>query len=76
MRLSFDGKSVVVGLFAGAALVAGFGAAQNGQPPVGRFEVEAVTTGTGSYHAYVVDTATGQVWEYGNQRFGLSKLGN
>jgi len=61
MRLVLDGKSVAVGLFAGAALVAGLGAVQNEQPQTGRFQVE--TAGTDNdVIAYVVDTATGRVW--------------
>lgn len=112
MRLSLDGKSLVIGSLAGAALVAGVGAMQpdgrsgirgpkpegvelpgapadgfgrqpeeaqptaRGAGAAGRFQIEAVTSGTGTYHAYLIDTATGQVWEYGSQRFALPKLGN
>ena len=56
MRLILDGKSVVVGLFAGAALVASLGAMQRDTPQVGRFQIAA------GERAYVVDTATGRVW--------------
>lgn len=73
MRLSFDGKSVAVGVFAGAALVAGFGAAQNDSPQVGRYQVAAA--GNGGI-GYVVDTATGQVWkEYTSAGFSDAKVG-
>lgn len=42
---------------------------------VGRFELEAVSSGNGNHHAYLVDTTTGQVWEYGQQTFSLPKIG-
>jgi hypothetical protein len=61
MRLVLDGKSVAVGVLAGAALVAGIGAAQNERPEVGRFQIAAAGK-SGETTGYVVDTATGQVW--------------
>ena len=61
MRLSLDGKSLAVGLFAGAASVAAFGAAQNSS--VGRFAI-AATRGEGpDSQVYVIDTTTAEVWE-------------
>jgi len=61
MRLVLDGKSVAVGLFAGAALVASLGAMQKDEPQVGRFQI-AGTGGQSGGDAYVVDTATGRIW--------------
>ena len=66
MRLVLDGKSVTVGLFAGAALVAGLGAAELAEsspdrPQVGRYQV-AAGGGPSGPDAYPIDTATGQVW--------------
>lgn len=73
MRLSLDGKSVAVGLFAGAALVASIGAAQNDSPEVGRFQIAAA--GGPIAYAYVLDTATGKVWkEHSNDAFSTPKL--
>jgi len=61
MRLVLDGKSLLIGGFAGAALVASLGAMQKGEPQVGRFQI-AGTGGQSGGDAYVVDTATGRVW--------------
>ena len=61
MRLSLDGKSLAVGVFAGVAFVAAFGAMQNTGPEAGRFQMEAAGDQRDTT-AYVLDTATGQVW--------------
>ncbi len=61
MRLAVDGKSLLIGTFAGAALVASLGALQKGEPAAGRYQVAAAGM-TGETTAYVVDTATGEVW--------------
>ena len=61
MRLILDGKSLLIGGFAAVALVASLGAMQNREPQVGRFQI-AGTGGQSGGNAYVVDTATGQVW--------------
>ena len=61
MRLVLDGKSLLVGGFAGAALVASLGAMQNGEPQVGRFQIDAEPDGDYGTTAYVVDTATGRM---------------
>ena len=62
MQLSLDGKSLALGLFAGAALVAGIGAAQNDPPQPGRFQIAAAGSDADRYRAYLVDTVTGEVW--------------
>jgi hypothetical protein len=76
MRLDLDGKSVAVGVFSGAALVAALGAVQNGEPPVGRYRIEAAGNGRGSVDAFVLDTATGQVWRHTRAEFFNPKIGN
>ena len=53
-----DTKSLAVGAFAGAALIAGLGAVQQQEPQIGRFQISAEHSGD----AFVVDTATGRVW--------------
>lgn len=76
MRLVLDGKSAAVGVFAGAALVAGIGAARadKPEPQVGRFLVEAAGSNAATT-AYVVDTVTGQVWrEFNDAGFHDRKL--
>jgi hypothetical protein len=75
MRVVLDGKSVAVGMFAGAALVAGLGAVQQERAEVGRFEIEATRSGTSSATAYVLDTATGQVWSGNRAEFFNAKVG-
>lgn len=61
MKFVLDGKSLAVGLFAGAAIAAGIGAVQLEEPQVGRFQT-SVGGSEGKVYAYVVDTATGKVW--------------
>ena len=75
MQLVLDGKSLAVGVFAGAALVAGLGAVQNERGEAGRFKIEAAGSGTGSVTAHVLDTATGQVWSGNRADFFKAKLG-
>lgn len=61
MRLVLDGKSLLIGVFAGAALVAGMGAMQNVQ--VGRYAIAAGRGPTGGPSVYVIDTQSAEVWE-------------
>lgn len=74
MPRTLDVKSLVIGLLLGLLVAVGLGAAQAIQPDVrpivDRFEIEAGETG----RAYVLDTATGQVWEIGNADFHKPKL--
>ncbi len=55
-----DPKSVAAGAVVAAGLVAAVAAAVPSKPegPVGRFQLA-----TNPGHAFVIDTATGQVWE-------------
>ena len=81
MRLSREWRFAAVGVFAGAALVAGLGAEEptaktDGPPQVGRFQVATSASDGGRFAAFVVDTATGQVWTMndGTDTFAKSKL--
>ncbi len=76
MRLSLDGRSLAIGVFAGAAAVAGFGAAQAEKPEAGRFQVAATVGPGGVPFAYVADTATGQVWREDGVGFADDKSGD
>lgn len=70
-------KSLLLGLFAGAAGVAALAAGYPGGPEpavAGRYEVEATGNGTGVATAYVIDTATGQVWISNDAEFAKPKL--
>src|SRR5687768_8761288 len=55
MRLVLDSKSLLVGAFAGAALVAGIGAADNGGGEVGRYQI-AASAQPGARQVYLIDT--------------------
>jgi len=73
MKTNLSLKSFAVGLLAGGLLFTAFGATttpQSGQ--LGRFQISAAGTGV----AYVVDTATGQVWSntINSGEFPLSKV--
>jgi hypothetical protein len=77
MRLTLDGKSLLVGAFGGAALVASVAAGVPDIPQgpvVGRFRVEAAGSGTGSVTGYLVDTVTGQVWASHHDSFYDAKI--
>ena len=82
MRFGVHGRSLALGLVLGGAAVAGLGAAQaERDPAAGRFEL--VVEGEGNVFAYVLDTATGQVWKEStsgnmlirNDSFAKAKLG-
>jgi len=71
MKTRIDMKSVMVGgmLATGLCLLAG-AAGSGGEPgPIGRFQLACTNT-----VCYLVDTATGQVWDHGDPRFKLPKL--
>jgi hypothetical protein len=74
MQRTWDAKSLVVGLMLGLLVAFGLGATQaippGPRPIVDRFEIETGDTG----RAYVLDTATGQVWQIGNEGFNKPKL--
>ena len=76
MRHGVHGGSVVLGAVLGAGVVAGLGAIGETERAVDRFEIDAVGTGTGGYHAYVLDTTTGQVWTDTSDKFAKTKIGN
>lgn len=57
MKTQIDIKSALIGLFAGIAAVLAIGASSSTPHPLGRYQIG----GTAS-HAFVIDTATGQVW--------------
>ena len=73
MRVEVHGKSLLLGLALGAAIVGGI-AAKSPDPrlPAGRFEMHTVVNDKG-IAAYVLDTATGQVWNSQNSSFPTHK---
>jgi hypothetical protein len=74
MRHTWDSKSLLAGLLLGLLVAIGLGAAQaippGIRPAVDRFEIE---TGDGG-RAYILDTATGQLWQAGQPDFLSPKL--
>ena len=58
MQNRLDVKTLILGVVLGGCLTASLGAVAVGGPAAGRF-----TMVTNEAHAYVLDTATGQVWE-------------
>jgi len=80
MRVVLDGKSVLIGGFAGVALVASLGAMQRDALQAGRFQIDAEPEPSAGTNAYVLDTATGRVWREHNNgseayvRFAEPKL--
>lgn len=72
MQFQLDSKSMLAGTIAGAGLIAALGAVQQPQPSFGRFMIES--SGAGNSRAYVLDSATGQVWESTSLGFHSSKL--
>jgi len=58
MRLTIDGKSVAVGVFAGVAFVSGLGASQDDSLKAGRYGIAASEQGV-----FSIDTATREVWQ-------------
>jgi hypothetical protein len=76
MTLNFDPKSFLAGIATSAVFAVLLGAAQLQVAPatgVGRYQIEAATTGS-SARAYVVDTVTGQVWTEHTKNFHAAKL--
>ena len=70
MKTTLDAKSLIIGLLAGAALFATFGAMPqpaNTNPQIGRYQVSSGSVGA----SFVVDTITGQVW---STEFSAPKL--
>jgi len=58
MQSKVEVRSVLFGVLLGVLLMASFGAVANPAGAPGRFVIE-----TNEAHAFVLDTATGQVWE-------------
>jgi hypothetical protein len=58
MKVTFDLKSLLVGAVLAVCVLLALGASLNGPPQVNRFRI-----GASANHVFVVDTATGQVWE-------------
>lgn len=58
MKTQYDLKSFMIGVLLTALVVLTLGTIKNETLQVGRFRVE-----TNTNHIFVVDTATGQVWE-------------
>jgi len=58
MKTKFDPKSLLVGALAAVVLACVAGASHLAGPEVGRFRIEA-----NQEHAFVIDTATGRVWQ-------------
>ena len=58
MKVTFDLKSLLVGAVLAVCVLLALGASLNDPPQVNRFRIAA-----GANHVFVVDTATGQVWE-------------
>jgi hypothetical protein len=58
MQRMIDVKSVLLGAALGVLTMACFGAAAHQGPQVGRFAIEG-----NPGHVFVLDTATGQVWQ-------------
>jgi hypothetical protein len=77
MQFTLDGKSLAVGTFAGAALVAGLGAMQSQDSEVRPFQITSARSGNTSAEAFIVDTATGQAWSSSrsSREFYAKKLG-
>jgi hypothetical protein len=76
MTLNLDPKSFLIGVATCAVFAALLGAAQLQVGPtsaIGRFQIDAATTGN-SARAYVVDTVTGQVWQEHTKGFHAAKL--
>jgi hypothetical protein len=74
MKTNLDGKSLLIGLLAGAALLATFGATPESpvtNQPVGRFQICCGGIGAGDRRpaAFLVDTITGRVWAAGGDQF-------
>jgi hypothetical protein len=57
MKTKIDLKSAGIGLLAGVIVTFTLGAAAKTTGPVGRFQITGIQS-----HAFVIDTATGQVW--------------
>jgi hypothetical protein len=58
MKVTFDLKSLLLGAVLTMFVLLAFGASLNDPPQVDRFRIA-----TTANHVFVVDTATGQVWE-------------
>jgi hypothetical protein len=58
LKHRFDMRSLGIGLVLAVAYAVLAGAAGNGAPQTGRFAI-----GTNEGHMFVLDSATGQVWE-------------
>jgi len=65
MNTKLDARSLVIGLLAGAALFAAFGATT--EPKLGHLVGRYQITSGGIGASFVVDTVTGQVWSGAQQ---------
>jgi hypothetical protein len=66
MKLHIDLKSAALGLLAGIIVTLTVGATAKPTGPIGRFQIEV-----GQQNAFVIDTATGEVWR-GHGNSGVS----
>lgn len=69
MQRVIEWRSLLLGISLGILLVVGVGAVQQDRSEVGRFDIEA-----DGAHAYVIDTATGQIWKQGGTSFYEPKI--
>jgi hypothetical protein len=72
MKTPWNAKNLIIGMLIGAGAVAIIGATTapiHTTTPVGRFQIAS-----GAIGAYVVDTATGQVWSAANADFQPQKI--
>ena len=71
MKTRIDTKSVLIGgmVAVGLCLLAGAAGSSGGPGPIGRFQIACTNT-----MCYLVDTATGQVWDRGDRDFKSPKL--
>ncbi|MBN2128357.1 MAG: hypothetical protein JW741_02635 [Sedimentisphaerales bacterium] len=71
MKTRIDMKSVIIGAVAAVGLCFLVGATGSGDRPgaIGRFQIACTNT-----LCYLVDTATGQVWQSGDREFKSAKL--
>ena len=64
MKAIFDLRSFLIGAVLTVFVFLALGAARNDSPQAGRFQIEA-----NNNYVFVIDTATGQVWE----KFAVAK---
>jgi hypothetical protein len=71
MKTRIDRKSVLIGgmVAVGLCLLAGAAGSSDAPGPIGRFQIACTNTA-----CYLVDTATGQVWDHGDREFKSPKL--